>query len=98
MSQPGVQIVSFQVHLVDVPQVRGELATVLATSVLSILATLFAVRWIGAPLLVKHPCAATTFPEPGRRHETADSPAAGSDIRARAQWLAQVRENPCSSL
>ena len=90
-----------------VPQVRGEVATVLATSVLSVLVTLFAVRWIGTPLLVKYPCAgavavgAATFPRPGERHEIVDAPVANGDLTARAQWLAQARKiwpQPAKSL
>jgi len=82
-----------------VPQVRGELATVLATSVLSVLATLFAVRWIGTPLHVKYPCAGAVaagtaaLPAPGGRHDEAVTPIAGDEQRARAQWLAQARES-----
>ena len=81
------------------PQVRGELATILATSVLSVLGTLSAVRWAGTPLHVKHPCAgagaaaAVTSPGPAGRQEEAEAALAGSDPRVGAQWLAQARES-----
>ena len=68
--------------------------TVLVTSVLSVLGTLFAVRWIGTPLHVKYQCAgaagAATLPQTQGRREEAGTSFAGIDPRARAQWLTQA--------
>ena len=63
-------------------QVRGELCAVVGTSVLSVLGTLLAVRWLGTPLRVKFTCAEapaaglTLAPAPGLY--AADAPIFGA--------------------
>ena len=68
-----------------------------ATSVLSVMGTLCAVRWAGMPLRVKHPCtgamaaaSVVTLADPQVRNGEVGLALADSDARARAQWLAQM--------
>ena len=82
-------------------QVRGELATVFATSVLSILGTLYAVYWVGTPLHVKYSCAGSmtgvvALEDSQTAHGEATQALGNSHQQATAQWLAQVTEAPCT--